>query len=209
MYNYELLMLTVPEITKDEAATIEFQLDKIINKSKGSIISFERWGKYKLAYPVRRNDYGIYFLVRFSVEGKSFSEDLHSLLAVKFNDLVVRNIVTKLEKNQSMEYQRPPSLEDIPKRHIGSLLEPRGLESKDHEALGGEEEESDLSEKVHNLEDSISKLKLSPLEKQEKRDMGGDDRGDALILDKIDNGKEGIECLPKDSINGVQVKKEV
>ncbi len=128
MYRYEILILTIPEITKDEASTLEFQIDKLIKKIKGSIISFERWGKYRLAYPVRKNDYGVYFLVRFEVEDKqSIVKDLNTLFAVKFSDIVMRKLISKLDANQSLEYQKPPSLEDTPKRHISSFLEEKGL----------------------------------------------------------------------------------
>jgi len=128
MFRYEILILTIPEITKDEASTLEFQIDKLINSVKGAMISFERWGKYRLAYPVRKNDYGVYFLIRFEIEDKqSISKELNTLFSVKFSDIVMRSLVSKLEKNQSLEYQKPPSLEDTPKRHISSFLEEKGL----------------------------------------------------------------------------------
>ncbi|MCK5632453.1 30S ribosomal protein S6 [bacterium] len=128
MFRYEILILTIPEITKDEASTLEFQVEKLVNQFKGSIISFERWGKYRLAYPVRKNDYGVYFLVRFETEKKqSIISELNTLFSVKFSDIVMRKIVSKLDDNQSLEYQKPPSLEDTPKRHISSFLEEKGL----------------------------------------------------------------------------------
>lgn len=54
MNRYEALMLTVPEITADEAKSIEQQFDRLVADKKGSIISFEKWGKFRLAYPVKR-----------------------------------------------------------------------------------------------------------------------------------------------------------
>jgi len=128
MFRYEILILTIPEITKDEASTLEFQIDKLINSVKGSLISFERWGKYRLAYPVRKNDYGVYFLVRFEMEDKhSIAKELNTLFSVKFSDIVMRSFVSKLGPDQSLEYQKPPSLEDTPKRQISSFLEEKGL----------------------------------------------------------------------------------
>lgn len=128
MFRYEILILTIPEITKDEVSTLEFQIDKLIKQINGSIISFERWGKYRLAYPVTRNDYGVYFLIRFEVEDKrTIVKDLNSLFSVKFSGIVVRNVVRSFAANQSLEYQKPPSLEDTPRRHISSFLEEKGL----------------------------------------------------------------------------------
>ena len=120
MDRYEILILTIPELTKDEESSLEDQLEKFINDHKGSIISFDRWGKYRLAYPVRNNDYGVYFLMRFDVDNsKDFLKELRNLFYIKFNEMVMRHIVTRLKKDQSLEYKKPPSLEDTPKKHIG------------------------------------------------------------------------------------------
>jgi len=131
MDRYEILILTIPELTKDEESSLEDQLEKFLNDRKGSIVSFDRWGKYRLAYPVRNNDYGVYFLMRFDVDsGKDFLQELRNLFYIKFNEMVMRHIITRLKKDQSLEYKKPPSLEDTPKKHIGMFekgeMRPRG-----------------------------------------------------------------------------------
>ena len=123
MNRYELLILASPEITKDEETNLEKNIDKFIVDAKGSIVSFDRWGKYRLAYPVKGNSYGVYFLVRFDIENADVLQELKRMFYVKFVDVVMRQMVTKLDKDASAEYKRPPSLEDTPKRHIGFLEE--------------------------------------------------------------------------------------
>lgn len=211
MDRYEILILTIPEITKDEASTLEFQIEKIVNKAKGSIISFERWGKYKLSYPVKKNDYGVYFLVRFELEDTStLIKDLNMLFAVKFSDLVARSVVIRLEKNQSLEYQKPPSLEDSPKRHISSFLEQRGLGSKEKE----EKDVPDISEKVSELEDSVSKLKLSEQETEQeesqepKEEAQAESEQETMMMSGKDEDKKG-EGAEKSLDSKEDDKKEV
>ncbi|HRN78243.1 MAG TPA: 30S ribosomal protein S6 [Candidatus Dependentiae bacterium] len=115
MHRYEVLMLAVPEITQDETKSIEKQIDSVVRQSNGSLISFERWGKYKLSYPVDRNDYGIYFLARFETDkAETALNEISSLFKIRLNNIVMRNMLTKLEPNQSLAYQRPKSLEDAP-----------------------------------------------------------------------------------------------
>lgn len=173
MFRYEILILTIPEITKDEASTLEFQIEKLIKNIKGSLISFERWGKYRLAYAVRKNDYGVYFLVRFEAEDKhSIIKDLNTLFAVKFSDIVMRSFVSKLAPGQSLEYQKPPSLEDSPKRHISSFLEEKGLlkRGKTKTEKPAEKETprqvQDEPEKVEEVVEILVEKK--PAEKEEK-----------------------------------------
>ncbi len=117
MLRYEMLLLAVPEITKDEVSTLEKEISSLVKKNKGGMISFERWGKFRLAYPVRKNDYGVYFLPRFEVGGdqaKQLLDDISSFLRLKQSDVVMRDMVHKLTEHESLEYKRPDSLEETP-----------------------------------------------------------------------------------------------
>lgn len=125
MLRYETLFLTVPDITADESQNIENQLDSLVTQSKGKVISFERWGKYKLAYPVRKQDYGVYFLARFEMDSDrkdALLEDIKNLFAVKHNELVMRNVIVRLDEHASLEYKRPESLEEAPTRDVDQFL---------------------------------------------------------------------------------------
>lgn len=123
MTRYEILMLTVPEITEDESKGIEQNVRKLIKDVKGEVISFERWGKYRLAYQVKKHDYGIYFLTRFEVEkSPALFKEIQSLFTLKYNEIVMRNVVVKLDAKQTLEYKRPHSVEDAPVRDVDSFL---------------------------------------------------------------------------------------
>jgi small subunit ribosomal protein S6 len=130
---YEALMLTVPEITADEAKSIEQQFDRLVADKKGSMISFEKWGKYRLAYPVKKNEYGIYFLARFETAQPELVNEVNTLLEVKLHELIMRSMMTKLGTNQSLAYQRPQSLEETPTREVGSFLKESRMEDVDAE----------------------------------------------------------------------------
>ena len=151
MKRYETLFLAVPEITADETNTIESQLEKTVHDLQGNVISYERWGKYRLAYPVRKNEYGVYFLMRFEIEDKNKSKllnTIHNLFAVKQADLIMRSIVVALEADRSLEYHRPESLEEVPTRDVDTFLKENkmsGLLSKST-PLHKTTEEADLDE---------------------------------------------------------------
>ncbi|MEX0672099.1 MAG: 30S ribosomal protein S6 [Candidatus Babeliales bacterium] len=124
MLRYEVLLLARPDITKDETSVLEKEFDSAIKKNKAKLVSFDRWGKYRLAYPVRNNAYGVYFLTRFEVEGQEYTqllEDIRSFLRLKQSDVVMRDMVTKLDPEGSLEYQRPESLEETP-QDVDSFL---------------------------------------------------------------------------------------
>ncbi len=129
MTRYEILMLAVPVITEDETKGIEKTLEGMIKSVNGEVISFERWGKTRLAYEVNKHEYGVYVLVRFEVEkNKAFFKEVHAALTVKYNDLVMRYVLVKLDPRQSLEYRRPHSVEDVPTRDVDSFLRENKME---------------------------------------------------------------------------------
>ena len=135
MFRYEVLFLATPEITKDESDGIKSHFTSIIRSHKGDMLSFEKWGKYRLAYPVKNNEYGVYFLTRFDVKSESKQELLAALkeaFVFKFNNVVMKNLFNKLDPEASLEYRRPESLEDNP-QDVDSFLkrnEMKGLLKK-------------------------------------------------------------------------------
>lgn len=142
MIRYEALLLTVPTVTQDEAKNIESQIDRVVKENKGSMISFEKWGKYRLAYPVKKNDYGVYFLARFETEeSKALVNELKTLMAVRLNDLVMRDMVTALDPKESLEYQRPQSLEETPTREMSGFADRREASHAQDEDIDSELEQ--------------------------------------------------------------------
>lgn len=130
MFRYEVLFLTVPEITKDESEAIKTHFSKIIRTHKATLLTFDRWGKYRLAYPVNHNDYGVYFLVRFEVDGankEALLASIKEIFVFKFNTLIPKHMVERLPDNAPAEYKRPASLEDNP-QDIDSFLKRNEME---------------------------------------------------------------------------------
>ena len=146
MIRYEGLLLATPQITQEEIANIESAVDKIIQSKQGSAISFERWGKYKLAYPVKKNDSGVYVLMRFDVPaGTTIIDDMKMLFETKLNNIVMRTMFTRLDNDQPLAYQRPKSLEEMPAResefsHRGDRERQSFYSSNEKDETGKEDE---------------------------------------------------------------------
>lgn len=154
MLRYESLLLAIPEITGDEAKNLESQIDKIITKEKGLMLSFERWGKYKLAYPIQKNDYGVYFLTRFEIsQGTKAVDDIKTLFVVKLNNIIMRSIFIRLDDKLPLVYQRPKSFEEAPTRDVESFLK----ENKMAGLLSAVE-----SDKATGKKEAVQKAKTSP-----------------------------------------------
>lgn len=148
---YETLMLAIPEITKDEAAALEKNIEKIVKDSKGNLISFERWGKYRLSYPIRHHDYGVYFLARFEATADKAGQLVHAvteLFKLKYNELVMRDMTTCLE-TEGLAYVKPDSLEDAPARDVDSFVRENkvdGIVAKDEVDIDMDSDEDEGEE---------------------------------------------------------------
>lgn len=146
MSRYETLILATPDITNDELGQLETTVSKVLQDAKGSLVSFERWGKYKLAYPVRKNDYGIYCLIRFETDDAhkaALLKELNTLFTIKFGDAIMRIITTLLNPKKSLVYHRPESLEDTPVRDVDTFLKENRMDSLRRPNVRAEEEDDD------------------------------------------------------------------
>ena len=74
-------------VERAEKAKTSF-FEKITADGKGKVVSFDRWGKYRLAYPVQKNDYGIYMLVRYELPREAVEDafkELDTFFRIKCN----------------------------------------------------------------------------------------------------------------------------
>lgn len=111
MLRYETLILSSTHITNDELSMMEDFFDKLSAKAKGKVFTFDYWGKQHLSYPIKKNNYGTYLLVRYElVDISNFFKELDSFLKIKCNDFVLRSVTIKLDPKKGFEYKKPESV---------------------------------------------------------------------------------------------------
>ncbi|HEY87315.1 MAG TPA: 30S ribosomal protein S6 [Dehalococcoidia bacterium] len=93
LQDYELVLIVSPEVG-DEAldATID-NVSKFITGSGGTISNVERWGKRRLAYPIKHFREGSYVLTQFRLKpvlSKEFETNL------RISEEVLRHLLVKL-----------------------------------------------------------------------------------------------------------------
>jgi ribosomal protein S6 len=130
MILYETLILAVPEITNDETKLLEKQFDAILQKNKCAKVSFERWGKYKLAQQVNKNNYGVYFLTRYEVDQEHMANllsELSDYLKLKMAHVVMRFMNTALNSKDGLAYSKPMPLDETA-RDIDKFIKDNKME---------------------------------------------------------------------------------
>jgi small subunit ribosomal protein S6 len=93
LQDYELVLIISPEVG-DEAldATID-NVSKFITVSGGTISNVERWGKRRLAYPIKHFTEGSYVLTQFKLK-PALSKEFEANLRI--SEEVLRHLLIKL-----------------------------------------------------------------------------------------------------------------
>ena len=205
MRRYETLILAVPEITADESSWLELELTKMIENFKGKTLSFDRWGKYRLAYPVRKNDYGVYFLVRFELSDEKyidFLKEKDEFFKVKAPEVAMRELTSVLDPGKSLEYQKPASLEDMPTKDVDSFLRDNkmhGFVSKKHSS--GYKKDDSFTKKTDEKSVSSENVVVKKEEKSEAKTAEPDKT-------KSDSNLEEKKATPEKKVTAEKAKEQ-
>jgi small subunit ribosomal protein S6 len=92
--DYELVLVVSPQLN-DEAfdATID-KYSRFITSKGGTIEDTQRWGKRKLAYPIKQFGEGNYVLFKLRMK-PAFSRDLEANLRI--SEEVMRHLLVKMD----------------------------------------------------------------------------------------------------------------
>lgn len=125
MLRYETLILAHPEITEDEVTQLERYFNAHLSDLKGQVDTFDQWGKMRLSFPVKKNDYGSYILVRFQSAPEftsSFMKELDTFFRIKCNDFVLRHVTVKLDADAPATYLKPEAQDAVRSGSVESFL---------------------------------------------------------------------------------------
>lgn len=92
--DYELVFIVRPDIAEDSLDTVVEKVNRIIKTKGGTVSETERWGKRKLAYPIKHHMEGYYVLSRFKNDPAA-SKEIESNLQIA--EELIRYMIIKKE----------------------------------------------------------------------------------------------------------------
>ncbi len=96
MRNYEIAIVLHPDLEIDiESATSK--VEKIIELAKGKITKKDNWGKRKLAYPIKKQDWGIYVFYQVQLDPFAVAQIENTL---RITEEVMRYLIVSLENTR-------------------------------------------------------------------------------------------------------------
>ncbi|MBU4477727.1 MAG: 30S ribosomal protein S6 [Candidatus Omnitrophica bacterium] len=94
MNKYEGIFILKVSLDNDAQQKLVEEIKEIITKNKGEIEQVQSWGKRKLAYPIKKQSEGIYYLIDFKLLPEMVKK-IESVL--KLNELILRVMTIKKE----------------------------------------------------------------------------------------------------------------
>ncbi len=89
--DYEILFILKPDLTEEEVTAQIKGLTDFITSKEGVVTGEDRWGKRRLAYPMRKQRYGYYTLLLFTLKSGFIPEFERSF---QFNENFLKSLVT-------------------------------------------------------------------------------------------------------------------
>lgn len=98
MRDYELVVIISPDVPEEEVPSTIEKVGQFITGRGGEIADVNRWGRRKLAYPIRRYTEGDYVLTQFKLDPTQVA-DLEASLELA--EEVIRHLVVRIEEGES------------------------------------------------------------------------------------------------------------
>ncbi|MBN1191650.1 MAG: 30S ribosomal protein S6 [Dehalococcoidales bacterium] len=93
-WEYELVFIISPEVADDALDTVINSITQYITEKNGTIVEVSRWGRKKLAYPIKHLMEGNYVLVKFKVD-PSANKELENNM--KISEKIIRYLLIKVD----------------------------------------------------------------------------------------------------------------
>ena len=96
MRKYELVVLLHPDLEIDVDTPIT-KIETIITNAGGNVTKKDNWGKRKLAYPIKKQDWGIYVFYNVQLDPSAVAQIENTL---RITEEVMRYLIVSLENTR-------------------------------------------------------------------------------------------------------------
>ena len=94
MTKYEIMFIVKSTLDEETIKKTSEDLQKLINKKPSKVIEFKEMGRKKLAYPIKKEVSGYYYVMTVEVTNETLQEFDRK---VSINENVLRHLIIKVE----------------------------------------------------------------------------------------------------------------
>ena len=111
MVAYEILLMLDPDLAEERQEEIITRTRELIQKSGGTWLRHDPWGRRRLAYEIGHKGEGVYHLLQFDTEPETLDE-LSRILRI--TDGVMRHLATRRLAGSRTSAPPEPEPESVP-----------------------------------------------------------------------------------------------
>lgn len=94
MTKYEIMFIVKAALEEENIKKVSDEVQKLINKKPSKVIEFKEMGRKKLAYPIKKEVSGYYFVMTVDADHDTIKEFDRK---VSINENVLRHLIIKVE----------------------------------------------------------------------------------------------------------------
>ena len=94
MTKYEIMFIVKATLEEDKIKGVSEELQKLINKKPSKVVEFKEMGRKKLAYPIKKEVSGYYYVMTVEADHETIKEFDRK---VSINEKVLRHLIIKVE----------------------------------------------------------------------------------------------------------------
>ncbi|MFZ1982105.1 MAG: 30S ribosomal protein S6 [Smithella sp.] len=157
MQRYEVVAIVIANLNDDDMTALIDRSQTIITDRKGVIAKIERWGKRHLAYEIKKQKDGYYFLIDFAGDGSIVAEIERTY---KIDDRILKFMTVKKEGASTQEGIEQEAADAEAKRTQARVeIESAGSEAKtiSQAVPNGAKPSFSAPKKIYNKEEISTK----------------------------------------------------
>ena len=156
MNEYELIYVARPQLAAPELESLAEKVSGLIAKQQGEVLVTEDWGRRKMAYPINKNEHGLYSYINFVAPAEA-PVGIERLLGL--DDSFLRYMTVRLGENVDVEDRRvnaEAKKKERDERRAAEAEAIRLAERAEKEAAYAAKAASRLEEEAVSAEDIIA-----------------------------------------------------
>ncbi len=95
MRKYEIMYIVKTNLEEKDIKSLNESLQEIFKLDDSKIVEFKELGQKKLAYPIKKEVNGLYFLLTVEANNQAVNEFKHK---ISINENVLRHLIVKLDE---------------------------------------------------------------------------------------------------------------
>ena len=125
---YESVVIARPELTESQIENLINSLSKIISDEKGKVVKKENWGLKSLAYKIKKNKKGHYFMLNLDSDPSALfeyerqmriNEDIIRFLTIKINEIDHKPSLLNLNNDEDLNFVKKTELKENKEAPLG------------------------------------------------------------------------------------------